>query len=384
VNVDKASRYHRLRRRLTLLSIGVSAALLIGLLVSGGSATLRDMSLWLARSLGASERLTPWLVVSTYVVLLAMLHEIVSFPIDFVHGFLLDRRYGLSVQTSAGWLKDHVKGRLVGLVLGLAAASILYGTLRAWPERWWLITGVLFAAASVVLAQLAPIVLLPLFYRFKPIENDTLKNRLLDLAQRARTRVLGVYEWQLGDKTNKANAALVGINGTRRILLSDTLMHAYSEDEIEVILAHELAHHVHGDLMKGMALDSCLTIAAFGIADRVLRSLADAAALSGLADVAGLPILLLAIGAVSVGFVPLGNLISRAHERRADHYALEMTQKADAFIAAMRRLASQNLAEERPSRAVELLFYTHPPIADRISAARDWVKREESAARQRA
>jgi STE24 endopeptidase len=178
----------------------------------------------------------------------------------------------------------------------------------------------------------------------------------------------------LSDRTRKANAALTGIGRTRRILVSDTLLADHSDEEIEVILAHELAHHVYRDIWKGIAFEVGLIVLGFYFADRVLMVFAGSFGLTGKSDIAALPLLLLAAGAVSLGVVPVANAVSRSHERRADRYALEMTGNVHAFVTAMKRLGATNLAEARPSRLVEVLFYTHPPIDDRIAAAHDWAR----------
>jgi STE24 endopeptidase len=223
-----------------------------------------------------------------------------------------------------------------------------------------------------VLAQLAPVLLLPLFYRFTPLDRPALVDRLVSLAQRAGARVVGVFEWRLSDRTRKANAALTGIGRTRRIILSDTLLAEHSDDEIEVILAHELAHHVFHDIWSGLALETVLITVGFFLADRILTLFSTSFGLQGKTDVAALPLLVLTAGAVSLALLPLFNAYSRSHERRADRYALEMTRNVPAFISAMKRLAAQNLAEDQPSRLVEILFYTHPPIGARVAAARSW------------
>jgi STE24 endopeptidase len=227
----------------------------------------------------------------------------------------------------------------------------------------------------IVLAQLAPVLLLPIFYTLTPLNRPALRDRLLALAERAGARVLGVFELRLGDKTRKSNAALTGIGRTRRILLSDTLLAELSDDEIEVILAHELSHHVHHDIWRGIVLEMALMTLGFYLADQSLAWTVGRFGIESKQDPAALPILALAGGAVSLALMPLANAVSRAHERRADRFALEMTNNAPAFMSAMRRLGAQNLAEERPSRLVQLLFYTHPPIAARIDAAQAWAAR---------
>jgi len=256
----------------------------------------------------------------------------------------------------------------------LAAALIVCSLIRWQADRWWVLAAVVFTVIMVGLVQLTPVLLLPLFYEFKPLEREALVTRLVALAERAGARVMGVFEWRLSDKTKKANAALTGIGQTRRIIISDTLLAEHSDDEIEVILAHELAHHVHRDIWKGIALETVLIALGFYLADAVLTRFAMSFGLTGKGDIAALPLLLLAAGAVSLALMPVANAFSRAHERHADRYALEMTRNVPAFVSAMKRLGAQNLAEERPSRLVQVLFYTHPPISARIDAAQAWAR----------
>jgi STE24 endopeptidase len=246
-------------------------------------------------------------------------------------------------------------------------------SLLAWsPGRWWFAAAIVFSSLIVLLVQLTPVVLMPLFYDVKPLARDSLRDRLLTLADRAGARVLSVLEWRLSDRTKKANAALAGIGATRRILLSDTLLADHSDDEIEAILAHELAHHVHHDMWTTLALEAIVIALGFYASDRFLSGYGTAAGLAGKADVAGLPMIMLAMGAVSVAFLPFTNALSRAHERRADRFALDITRKPDAFITAMKRLSAQNLAEEDPSTLVRVWFSTHPSASARIEAARQW------------
>ena len=362
-NEDKATRYHRLQRRASILATILTAAVLFILLVTGASAGMRDLVTdWVGSSLIPS--------VVGYVVALALVLELVGLPLAFYRGVTLERRYGLSTQTTARWRIDHLKAGGISMVFAAIAALIVLSLIRWSPERWWISAAVVFTVILVLLAQLAPVVLMPLFYEIKPLTRDELRERLLALANKAGTRIAGVFEWRLSDRTKKANAALAGIGGTRRILLSDTLLAEHSDDEIEVILAHELAHHVYRDIWSGIVVETVLIALGCFAADRVLSMFAASVGLEGKGDVAGLPLLVLAVGAVSLALMPVANALSRAHERRADRYALKMTRNAPAFIAAMKRLAAQNLAEEEPSRLVQVLFHTHPPINARIAAAR--------------
>jgi STE24 endopeptidase len=245
--------------------------------------------------------------------------------------------------------------------------------LLAWfPQRWWVVAAAMFGALLVVMAWAAPVWLFPIFYEFRPLDRPALTLRLAALARRAGAPVSGVFEWRLGDRTRKANAALVGIGDTRRILLSDTLLETHSDDEIEVIFAHELAHQVHGDLWTTLALQIGIVTAGLYAAARVLASVREPLGLAAASEVASLPVVALAVGGVSLVLAPVAHALSRAHERRADGFAIDRTGNAPAFMSAIRRLSSQNLAEEAPPAWVEKLLHSHPSTARRLEYARKY------------
>lgn len=343
VNETKSARYHRLKRRAAVLSLASTAALLTILLSTRSNAGIVGLFLLL---------------------------ELVAFPFTFYRSFLLERRYELSSESPRAWLRDHAKAFGLSFVLAVAAAQAVYVLIRWNPDWWWAPAAGLAAAMLLVLAKVAPVVLLPLFYKVTPLERPALAERLMALSRKARVPVLGVYEWRLGARTRRANAALVGSGSTRRILLSDTLLAEYTDDEIEVILAHEIAHHVHHDIAKGILFETALIIGVCFAAATVLAATWRDIGLASPADRSGLPLLLLAGGAVMLTAAPLVNAFSRVNERRADRYALRLTGQRTAFVSAMKRLATQNLVEESPSRAAVVLFHTHPPIEERIAAAR--------------
>ena len=368
MNEDRATRYHRSRRRAALASAVGGLALLIVFTAGGRSSGLAAwasaVTASLVRPLGTIS------AIALYVAVLAIAWDILSFPFVFYRTFLLDRRYGLTSESVATWLGDHLKALVLGLALTLGAAMAMYGAVWASPASWWLILTGAFVIAAIAIARVAPVWLMPIFYRFRPLERDSLRERLLALASRAGVPAIGAFEWGLGEKTSRANAALVGAGRTRRILVSDTLLKDYSEDEIEVILAHELAHHVHRDLWTSLAIETVVVAAALLGAHVAVTRLSPSFGLHGPADLAALPLVVAAAGLVSLLLAPVSNAWSRRNEHRADRFALTMTGRAEAFVSAMRRLGAQNLAEERPSRLVFWFFHTHPTIEDRIARAR--------------
>lgn len=362
---DKATRYHRLKRRSEVFALLWSAVCFSALLLSSASRWLATFATDIA---GGSF----WLAVPLVVLGLLVTHEIVGLPLAFLGGHRLERRYGLSHQPAAGWLADHLKATAIGFVLASGAALITYATMALWPAYWWAVAGAALALLVAGLASLAPVVLLPLFFRFTPLSRPALAARLQQLAERAGTRVVGVYEWALGEKSRRANAALTGLGATRRILVSDTMLSDYSDDEIEVVLAHELGHHVHHDIWRGIGLESVLMLLRFMAMDTALSVIGPWVGVARLGDLAAMPLLVLAAGAVSLVLTPVGLAVSRHHERKADRFALGLTSNPSAFISAMRRLGAQNLAEERPSRIVRWLFHSHPTLEERLAFARAW------------
>jgi STE24 endopeptidase len=368
LNEDKATRYHRLRRRADLLGTAAAGIVLLVLSLSGGGARLRELGA--AMSQWVPESLNDVVMVMVVTILVMLVLAIIELPFAYYHGHVLEHRYGLSTQTTTHWFSDQGKGALLGIAFAILGTGVVYYALNESPDHWWWISAAVFSAATIGLAQLAPVVLLPIFYKFKPLDRPSLVERLMKLAAAARTNVNGVFEWVLSSHTRKANAALAGLGRTRRILLSDTLLADYSEDEIEVILAHELAHHVHRDLWRGIAVQTVALFGGFFIASVILNWIADPLALRGTSDPAGLPVLMLIAGVWTFLLMPVVNAISRAQERAADLYALQTTRNVDAFVTAMKRLSQQNLAEEYPSQLVRWLFYSHPPIRERIDAAR--------------
>lgn len=368
MNEDRASRYHRQRRYVAVASLLLTAALLVMLIVTGAAATLAR---W-AEAFGgpaSAGYLRYAAAVSVFTVALFLLEEALGFPLAFYRGYTLEHRYGLSREALSDWARDHAKAAAIGLAFSVLAAVAVYSAIYVTPRWWWLFAAAFATVAAILLTNILPTVLLPLFYHLEPLGRADLRDRLIALARAQGVKAIGVYVWGLGEKTRKANAALVGLGRTRRILLSDTLLGEYSDDEIEVVLAHELAHHVHHDLWKAIALEAFIALAAAWGADMARRLFGPLFGFSGPQDLAAMPLHLVGAGFVSVVAVPLANAMSRRNERAADLFALRLTRRPAAFISAMKRLGAQNLAESRPSALTQVVFYTHPPVEERIARA---------------
>ena len=355
-----ATRYHRLQLLLTLLGLGLSVAYLLALVLTGAGHSLAS---WVARI-----SIARWPQVALIAIALAAGQRALTLPLKLVRGFWLPRRYGLLHQPLRAWLGDQLKAAAIGGALGLAAVEIVYALLALTP-LWWLAAAAVFIATEITLAAVLPIWIVPLFYRLTPLSDTDLRDRLLALARRVGVAAVGVFVADQSRKSRTANAAVVGLGRTRRIILFDTLLAQFSPDEIESVLAHELGHHAHGDMRRGLLASSVLTLVTTWLAARALDAGVAWLGLAGPADPAGLPWLALVALALGLVQLPLTNGFSRWIERQADDFALATTGNAAAFVGAMERLAGLNLAERKPSRLKEILLYSHPALDRRIARA---------------
>lgn len=370
---EQAKRYARVRRLLSLVDMGMGAVFLGIVLGLGLHLRLRDA---LAPALGSWMPVrgwAPWLVAVDALILI-LVYGIISFPLSVYSGYVLPHRFGLGRQSFRGWLGDLVKGGIVGIAFSLVLIELIYALLAAQPNTWWLWVAGVLLLFSVVLANLAPVLILPLFFKQTPMAEGDLKTRLLRMAERAHTRVRGVFVMNLSRKTAEGNAALMGLGNTRRIVIGDTMLSEYSPDEIEVVLAHELGHHVHQDIWKGIVVSTALTLGGLAAVNAVMHAVVGDAGFGfhNLADVATMPVLAFAFGVYGLVTGPLGNTFSRMIERQADQYALDMTHQPASFISAFNRLANQNLSQVDPHPVIEALFYDHPAIVRRIAHAEQW------------
>lgn len=372
VDSSEARHYNRIRRRLSILDAVLGLAVLAVLLVTGWTMDLRDLAYRGDQSYG--------LAVALYVLMLSVIGKLVGLGLDY-YSFRLEHQFHLSNQKFGSWAWDQVKGWLVGLVISVLLAEIVYALIRWQPQAWWITAWAVFVVLFIVFAQLAPVVLFPIFYKFRPLENEELKQRLVRLGERAGTRVRGVYEWKLSEKSKKANAALTGLGNTRRIILADTLLANYTDDEIESVLAHELGHHVHRHILKSIIVQAVVTFVGFWAVKSVIRIAVQREWFSAQYDFANLPLLVLVTSVVSLLLMPALNAWSRHNERQADRYAWQSTGQVEPFISSMNKLADQNLAERSPSRIVELLFHSHPAVSKRIAAAEAWWEKNQASAR---
>ena len=362
----QAKEYARISRRLWLADTSFGALYALAWLFFGWSISLRDRLSALVTN--------DWLLIALYMAVFGGIYALLNLPLAYYSGFVLPHRYGQSNQSFKDWVIDQLKGLAIGAPLGLLLLELLYLALRLTGPWWWLWAAGGMLVFSVLLSNLAPILIMPLFNKFIPLgdEHKELEERLLKLAKRANTKVKGVFKFDMSKRTKSANAALTGIGNTRRIVLGDTLINEFTPDEIETVLAHELGHQVHRDIPFLIAFGALSTTLGLFIASLALNWAIGFFGFTSAADIAALPALGIILGAYGLLTMPIENAVSRWREGMADDYALKSTNKSEAFASAFTRLANQNLGEVDPEKWVVFMFYSHPPLGERIEKARNW------------
>ena len=357
---EDAKAYNRIKLATGIISSLLSFALLVTLVATTAGKSLA--------ALCSSICAQPYCALLLFAFAIGALQSALTLPFLWYSGFHLEHRFGLSNQSAGRWALERLKGLSIGVPLAAGIFCILYFCLGRFGLFWWFPVGITLTLLSVVLARIAPVLFMPMFYRFTPIADGSLKERILGLCERTGVHVEGVFSFNLSKNTRKANAAFTGIGRSRRIILGDTLVRGFSEDEIETVFAHELGHYHFGHIRTGMIAGTVSTFAGLYVTARLYDASTAALHFSSLTDLAALPLLAIWLALFGLVTSPLGNMISRHHERQADAFAVRTTGKRDAFASALRKLSATNLADPSPHPIVEFMFYSHPPIAKRIRA----------------
>jgi STE24 endopeptidase len=367
LDVAKAKRYSRTKLVVLLLST-LWTVVRLAWFASDRRAT------WLKASIarGVPDRR---LAAPAFFALTMVLSWLSSLPVAYLGGHEVERRFGLTKQSTGGWLGDQAKGLLLGVLLQTPLLTAAYAVIRRRPRDWWLIIAGASVPLTVALSNLAPVLLMPLFNRFQPLRDETLAARVRALAAHSGVQISDVFEMDMSRQSEKPNAMFTGLGNTKRIVLGDTLLAGFSQDEVEAVVAHELGHQVHGDIWRLIGFGAG---AGFGmawllsqIAPRAVWRTRERTGVSEVADEASLPVLALLMTAMGLVLMPVQAAFSRAMERRADRFAVELTRNGEAYARAMEGLAAQSLADPEPPRPVVVMLYSHPPIVERIRAARD-------------
>ena len=363
--LQESKAYGRRELACSLLDMVIDVVYLATIALFVATALDRWLSEW-------SPLQNDWLRLAALYLVTMGLHYVISFPLSFYSGFLLEHQYGLSRQSLLRWLRRYLLQNLLVVAFGLVMVMGLFAIIWWVGSAWWLVAAGASFVVTVLLGQFIPVFILPLFYKIEQLENEDLSERFEQLARGTSLRLEGVYRMQLSSETSKANAMLAGLGRTRRVLLGDTLLDDFSPDEIEVVLAHEIGHHVFHHITKLILVGLVYSAISFFLCDRIMRvwiSANDGSFDYAQVPVAALPLLLLVVTVFSLLLSPLRNYVSRQFENQCDRYALRVTSKHEAYRTAFSKLAKLNKSDPDPHPLEVILFHDHPPIADRLALA---------------
>ncbi|MHB2153372.1 M48 family metallopeptidase [Calditrichota bacterium GD2] len=363
---QQAKRYERIKLIVSISESVLSFLLLLLFLTTGYSAELRDWTHQLTEN--AYLRFLLFMAAAGFGL------SLFTFPFEFYSSFILEHRYHLSNQTLWDWIKEKLKENLVGLAIGLPLALAFYFLLLNFPQTWWLWLSVVVFLFSVLLGRIAPQVIFPLFYKFEPLEDAELLQRMERLAKIGKFDLQGIFRFNMSKDTKKANAAFTGLGKSRRIVIGDTLLENFTHDEIEAVFAHEVGHFVHKHLYKLMAAGTLQTFVGFYLAHLIYRDLLTRMGFTGPADLAALPLIAIILTVYMLLVSPLSNALSRHYERQADLYALRHSGNPRAFASALLKLSEQNLSDKQPHPLVEFFFHSHPSIQKRVEMVEEFLQ----------
>jgi STE24 endopeptidase len=358
---SRAQSYSRIKYSLAACDIFYSLALLVIFLISG-------FSKMLALNLSAVSQ-SSYFIVPAYLFIVSLGFYILNFPLNLYQSYILEHKFSLTNQKISNWALDQLKSQILSFIFILILVSAFYAILKAFPRYWWFMVSAFWITFSIGIAKILPVLIIPLFFKYKKVDDEALRERVIALARKMQVKILDVFEIDFSKKTLKANAAFVGLGGTRRVLLADTLRNKYTHDEIEIILAHEFAHYKLKHLIKMVLVNSVVTFALFYLIFRTSGWALNIFELSSLSDIAALPLAFLYFSLFGLIIQPLSNFISRAFESDADRLSIQFTGNKTAFVSAMNKLADQNLADRSPHPLIKLFFFDHPPIDERLKLA---------------
>jgi STE24 endopeptidase len=365
--LEKAIKYKRAKNIHYFVDQGYTIFFLVLFLFLGISAFLRSQI----------EKITKkrfW-VVAFYTLVFLILTFIVGFPSNY-YGFSLEHKYELSNQTFFQWLGEGLKSLLVLAIIGLISVEGIYLALKKAPRTWWIYVSVVFILFTVVMVNLAPVLIMPLFNKYTPLPEGELRNKLVNLSHKANVKVGDIFTMDMSKQTKTVDAMFTGLGNTKRIVLGDNLINEFTPDEIEVVIAHEMGHNLLHHIWWSILFSSILAGIGFFIihltGPKIITRFRNRLKIENMADVAGLPLLFLIFIVYGIITMPIGPAFSRVMERQADKFALVTTHNKEAFISAMNKLGYINLSDPNPSPIIEFLLYDHPPISKRIKFAQEY------------
>lgn len=356
-----AKQYQNIKQKMSLIHLSVTFVLLTGLVFTDVSRLF-----W-----GWAEHIHPFVpaALAFYFLFISLYFLIVDFPFSLFTGFLLEKAFHLSNHTFSTWFVDFLKKSILSFVFSLLLLELLALLLLHKPQDWWWVAWMGYALISFGVGKIFPVWIVPLFYKYGPIANESIKQKIIQMASRYQMPIENVYSLNLSRTTKKANAAFMGIGATKRVVLSDTLLEKFNEDEIEVVVAHELGHAIHKDIYKQLIFGMIASFLFFLAGYHLFPMVAEKTGYQSVQDMAALPVLFLIFYVLGFILTPLQSAFSRKLEYAADAFSLQVFPKKEAFVSCMRKLAEVNLADPEPDPVYEWFFYDHPSISKRIARA---------------
>jgi len=360
----QSKKYHKIKNLLFLSDIFISIAFLIFFFFSGLSVYFKNLIINLTSNF--------FLINAGYIFIFGLAIYILKFPFNIYEGYFLEHRFNLSNQTLSGWFADEIKKNLIGFAVFLVMIELIYFVLRYFPNHWWIFASIFWLFISLILSKIMPTVIIPMFYKYIPLSNKAIKDRILSLFSRCNVFIKDVYVINLSSKTKKANACICGLGKGRRVILSDTLLNEFLPKEIETVVAHELGHYKNHDILKMILWGCIFSFLAFFICDIFLKRSLIIFGFKNIDDIASFPLFAICLLVISLVILPIQNGFSRFLERKADLFSLKITGAIDDFISMLTKLGNMNLADFNPSRFTEIFLYDHPPISKRIRLAENF------------
>lgn len=366
---EKAMQYYREGIVLWLAGFVVQdLAFPLLLLFTGWSARLRNR----ARQIGRNWFFT----IVIYFVFFTLIQAVWDFPLSYYQGFVREHAYGMSDQSMAKWMGDHIKSLLVALVTGALVLWVPYLLLKKSPRRWWFYTAALAVPFLAFVILISPVYVAPLFNDFGRMEDRSLEAKILQLADRAGIDGSRVYQVNKSIDTKRINAYVAGLGATKRIVLWDTAIQRLSERELLFVMGHEMGHYVLGHIWKLILFLSGILLVVLFLARLasgwMIERFADRFGFNDLSDVASLPLLLFLFSVLGSVAMPIQLAFSRHLEHEADRFGLEITRDNRAAGTSFSKFVEQNLANPRPGAVVKALRASHPTLAERIKFANDY------------
>jgi STE24 endopeptidase len=350
--IEKASEYNRISLDISIARRFLSWAIMIGIII---------LFFKYFKNIRVNIMMAFLIIITAYILI-----ELILLPLSYYRGYIIEHRFGLSNQTLSMWFSDYLKENSISILISSLGMMGIYALMVYVPGYWWIISSVILAVFIVVLTFLYPILIDPLFYKFKELEDKDLEGQIIKIASRAGIEVKEVLVADASRKTSRANAYFAGIGGSKRIVVFDNLINNFSGEEALNVIAHEMGHWHHLHILKNIIMGIVSGTAGLFLINLIFTR-------SGMiGDFKSILVIILLISLSSFLFQPIQNAVSRTFERQADSFAIQATKNPDAQVELMVKLASSNLPNVKPANYIKYFLYSHPPIMERIETAKNF------------